>query len=283
MLSVEHVTKHYGKFTALEDISLTFTPGVYGLLAPNGAGKTTLIRMLTTLLFPSAGQILWDGEDIFAMGEAYRGLLGYLPQDFGCYPGYTPRQFLRYVAALQRLPKRGTDERIDQLLELVGLADTAHKKLRQFSGGMRQRVGIAAAMLNAPRLLILDEPTAGLDPQERVRFRNLIHSLAKDRIVILSTHIVSDIETIAGQIVMFRNHRLYCCDSPAAICNQFRDKVYELPAGTELSPAQLLLSERQGESGTVLRVLCETPPAEGVAVAPGLEDAFLAIYREDAP
>ena len=280
MLSVEHVTKNYGSFTALEDISLTFTPGVYGLLAPNGAGKTTLIKMLTTLLFPTRGQILWEGEDIQALGAAYRGLLGYLPQQFGYYPNYTPRQFLRYAAALQCIPRREADGRIGQLLETVGLGDVADKKMKKFSGGMLQRVGIATAMLNDPQLLILDEPTAGLDPRERVRFRNLIHALSGDRIVILSTHIVSDIETIAGQIVMFKGHRLYCCDSPTHIREQFRGRVFEFPAGTALEPGQFLLSEGQGADGPVLRVLADTPPAGGTPVEPGLEDAFLAIYRE---
>lgn len=280
MLSVEHVTKRYGTFTALEDISLTFSQGVYGLLGPNGAGKTTLIKMLTTLLFPTQGQILWDGEDILAMGERYRAILGYLPQAFGYYPGYTPRQFLRYAAALQRLPKQEAEDRIGHLLDLVGLSDVQNKKMRQFSGGMLQRVGIAQAMLNDPKLLILDEPTAGLDPRERVRFRNLIHTLAQDRIVILSTHIVSDIETIAGQIIMFRDHRLHCCQSPAEICAQLQGKVFEVPAGASLAPGQFFLSERQGEKGTVMRLLCDTPPAAGTPVAPGLEDAFLSIYRE---
>lgn len=282
MLSVEHVTKKYGGLTALEDVSLTFTPGVYGLLAPNGAGKTTLIKMLTTLIFPTSGQILWNGEDIHALDETYRGLLGYLPQEFGYYPGYTPRQFLRYASALQCIPRREAEERIDRLLRLVGLEDAANKKMRQFSGGMLQRVGIAQAMLNEPELLILDEPTAGLDPRERVRFRNLIHSLASDRTVILSTHIVSDIETIAGQIVMFRDHRLYCCDSPSAVCARFQGKVFEVPAGTAVQPGQFLLSERQGEHGAVVRLLCDAPPEGGVPVTPGLEDAFLAIYREGA-
>jgi ABC-2 type transport system ATP-binding protein len=280
MLSVEHVTKRYGNFTALEDISLTFSPGVYGLLGPNGAGKTTLMKMLATLLFPTRGQILWDGEDILALGAEYRGLLGYLPQQFGYYPNYTPRQFLRYVAALQCVPKGEAEARINRLLELVDLGADGDRKLRKFSGGMIQRVGIASAMLNDPRLLILDEPTAGLDPRERVRFRNLIHSLAEDRIVLLSTHIVSDVETIAGQIVMFRDHRLYCCDTPANICAGFHGKVFQAPAGTVLGPDQFLLSEGQGEAGPVLRILTENPPAGAVPAAPGLEDAFLAIYRE---
>lgn len=280
MLTVEHVTKRYGSFTALEDISLQFTAGVYGLLAPNGAGKTTLIKMLTTLLFPTSGQILWEGEDIHALDEEYRGLLGYLPQEFGYYPGYTPRQFLRYVAALQCIPRKEADQRISELLELVGLSDVEHKKMRQLSGGMRQRVGIAQAMLNDPRLLILDEPTAGLDPRERVRFRNLIHSLAEDRIVILSTHIVSDIETIAGQIVMLRDHKLFCCDSPAGIRGTMKGRVFEVPAGTVLEENQFLLSERQGEQGTVLRIFCDTPPQGAGPVTPSLEDAFLAVYRE---
>lgn len=283
MLSVEHVTKRYGNFTALEDISLTFSPGVYGLLGPNGAGKTTLMKMLSTLLFPTKGQILWNGEEILSLGANYRGLLGYLPQQFGYYPNYTPRQFLRYAAALQCIPKREAEDRISRLLELVGLEADGNRKLKKFSGGMIQRVGIATAMLNDPQLLILDEPTAGLDPRERVRFRNLIHSLAEDRIVLLSTHIVSDVETIAGQIVMFQNHRLYCCDTPGRICAAFHGKVFQVPAGTPLEPNQFLLSEGQSEAGPVLRILADTPPAGAVSVTPGLEDAFLAIYREEQP
>lgn len=281
MLSVEHVTKKYGKFAALEDISLAFENGVYGLLAPNGAGKTTLIKMMATLLFPTDGKILWNGQDILAMGGGYRGLIGYLPQEFGYYKNYSPRQYLRYIAALQCLERKASEKRIDELLELVALTDVKDKKLKQFSGGMIQRVGIAQAMLNDPKLLILDEPTAGLDPKERVRFRNIIHSLAANRIVILSTHIVSDIETIAGQIIMIRDHKLFCCDSPQNICNSLKGKVYEIETGA-LREGQLLLSERQSENGSKLRIASDTQPENAVPVAPGLEDAFLYIYRDAA-
>lgn len=281
MLSVEHVTKRYGNFTALEDISFTLTPGVYGLLGPNGAGKTTLMKMITTLLFPTKGQILWNGEDIFSLGAEYRGILGYLPQQFGYYPGYTSRQFLKYAAALQGIPEREGEKKIRQLLTLVGLEDKQDWKLKKFSGGMIQRVGIACAILNDPKLLVLDEPTAGLDPRERVRFRNLLHSLAQDRIVLLSTHIVSDVQTIADQVIMFRNHRLFCCDTPGNICARFNGRVFQVPADTPLTAEQRVLSEAQGEQGPVLRILAENPPAGAVAVQPGLEDAFLAIYGEE--
>ena len=280
MLSVDHVTKKYGSFTALSDISLSFEQGVYGLLAPNGAGKTTLIKMLTTLLFPNEGTIRWNGEDITAMGEEYRGLLGYLPQEFGYYKNYTPVQFLRYVAALQCMERVAAQERIEELLALVGLSAVKNKKMRQFSGGMLQRVGIAQAMLNDPKLLILDEPTAGLDPKERARFRSLIHNLAQDRIVILSTHIVSDIETIASRIVMLKDHRVLCCDTPQEVCGRLCGMLYEVPLGTELGAEDVLLGEVQGENGTMLRIATVQPGGSARAVTPNLEDAFLYIYRE---
>lgn len=281
MLTVDHVTKKYGRFTALEEVSITFSDGVYGLLAPNGAGKTTLIKMLTTLLFPTAGQILWNGTEITALGARYRDILGYLPQQFGYYKNDTPRQFLRYLAALKAVSRTQTDRRIDELLSLVSLSDAADMKMKKFSGGMLQRVGIAQAMLNDPKLLILDEPTAGLDPKERVRFRNMIHSLAQDRIVILSTHIVSDIETIAQQVVMLRDHRLYCCEPPQRICGSLRGKVCELPAGIPVHVPHLLLGERQDGETTMHRLICEAPPPDAHAVTPTLEDAFLYVYQDE--
>ncbi|MDY6306817.1 MAG: ABC transporter ATP-binding protein [Oribacterium sp.] len=280
MLTIDHVTKKYGKFTALNDISLQLESGVYGLLAPNGAGKTTLIKLITTLLFPTSGQILWNGNDIVRLGEEYRALLGYLPQEFGYYPGYTPKQFLQYVAVLQCIPKEVANQRIKELLELVGMSKYADTKMRKFSGGMKQRIGIAQAMLNDPRILILDEPTAGLDPKERVRFRNMIHSLSKDRIVILSTHIVSDIETIASNIIMIKDHQILCCESPQSICHAFDGRVFEIPAGVKIPSSCIHLSERQESEGTVIRVFSKSPVEEGIPVTPNLEDVFLTIYQE---
>lgn len=281
MLSVNHVTKKYGAFLALEDVSITFENGVYGLLAPNGAGKTTLIKMLTTLLFPTSGEILWNGTNITSLGEQYRDVLGYLPQKFGYYKNQTPRKFLRYLAALKNIPPAIVEQRIEELLEMVSLKDVADKKMKKFSGGMLQRVGIAQAMLNDPKILILDEPTAGLDPKERVRFRNIIHGLAKNRIVILSTHIVSDIETIASHIVMIKNHKLFCCEPPQQICERLQGKVYEVLGKEPLDESYLFLSERQTENGTVLRVACENTPKDGIPVLPNLEDVFLYIYQEE--
>lgn len=281
MLSVNHVTKKYGNFTALEDITLEFENGVYGLLAPNGAGKTTLIKMLATLLFPTDGEILWNGIKITELGEQYRDILGYLPQKFGYYKNNTPRQFLRYLAALKYIDSKIVEEKIEQLLEMVSLHENADKKMRKFSGGMLQRVGIAQAMLNNPKVLILDEPTAGLDPKERVRFRNIIHNLAKDRIVILSTHIVSDIETIANRIIMLREHKLLCCESPKEVCKRLEGKVFEVSVESENRENGFLLSERQSENGTVLRIVCEETPKDGVLVTPNLEDVFLYIYKDD--
>lgn len=281
MLSVNAVSKKFGNFTVLKDVTLEFENGVYGLLAPNGAGKTTLIKMMMTLLFPTQGAILWDGVDIRTLDADYRDVIGYLPQEFGYYKSYTPRQYLSYLAALKAIPKESTKERIETLLEMVGLSDVAGKKMRKFSGGMLQRVGIAQAMLGNPKLLVLDEPTAGLDPKERVRFRNIIHSLAKDRIVILSTHIVSDIETIANKIIMLRDHEVYCCKSPAEICTMLDGKLFEVPADYRLEAEDYLLSERQDGNSTRLRIV-STAPGEGAEpVKANLEDVFLYVYRDE--
>lgn len=287
MLTLNNVSKNFGKFTAVENISLNMDNGLYALLAPNGAGKTTIIKMITTLLNPTEGEILYDGVNIKTMGAAYRELLGYLPQDFGYYKNNTPKQYLSYLAALKGVPKKETAEKIDYLLEMVGLSENADKKMRKFSGGMIQRVGIAQAMLNDPKILILDEPTAGLDPKERVRFRNIISVLSKDRIVILSTHIVSDIESIANQVILIRDKHIYKIDSVANICNELSGKVFEMQVSDKeyekMEEKYIVLSARQEKGFMTIRVFDEaddgTDNDNKVSVSPNLEDVFLVNYN----
>jgi ABC-type multidrug transport system ATPase subunit len=288
MLTVQNVTKRFGKFTVLEDISLEFNSGVYGLLAPNGAGKTTLMKMLVTLLFPTGGKILYNGTDIRALGADYREKLGYLPQDFGYYRNSSPRQYLRYLGALKGLERKAVEKRADELLEMVGLPDVKDKKMKKFSGGMVQRVGIAQAMLNDPEILILDEPTAGLDPKERVRFRNILTELSKDRVVILSTHIVSDIESIANRVIFIKDHTVYCDTDRDSLCRILEGKVYECAMPQQdadrFGQNCFVLSKREEPGQTRFRFVCEKPenlPPEAKPSAPGMEDVFLYVYRED--
>lgn len=287
MLTVNSVSKNFGSHAVLEDVQLEFSYGVYGLLAPNGAGKTTLIKMLTTLLHPGKGEILYSGQNILSMGEAYRELIGYLPQDFGYYKNYTPYQYLQYLAALKGISKKDTDEKIPHLMKLVALEGAVKKKMGKFSGGMIQRVGIAQAMLNDPKILILDEPTAGLDPKERVRFRNLLSDLARDRIVILSTHIVSDVESIANEIIMIKDAKVLYKDSIANICRRLDGKVFEteieFSEAAEFRRNFLSLSERQEQGRMNIRFMAEErQSAHWKQVQPVLEDIFLYEYRDEA-
>ncbi len=284
MLSVEHITKKYKDFTVLEDINLTFENGVYGLIAPNGAGKTTLIKMIVTLLRPTQGVIRWDGEDIWKLDWKYRELVGYLPQQFGYYRNYSPRAYLRYISALKGLSRSAAEEKIPELLQLVSLTDAADKKMKKFSGGMIQRVGIAQALLNEPKLLILDEPTAGLDPKERAHFRNLLASLSRDCTVIISTHIVSDVESIANQVILLRDHRVLRQASIGELCADLEGCVYEtsiedsrLP---EFEKKYQLLAQRQEHGKLAVRFIdrANTVP-DAVCVPPNLEDVFLATYE----
>ena len=194
-LKFDNLTKEFGNFTAVDHLNLTMTKGVYGLLGVNGAGKTTLMRMLCTLLKPTEGRITCDGKDIFEMDGEYRKVLGYLPQDFGFYPEFTVKDYLLYISTLKGIPPAAARKRVKDMILKVGLSKAANKKMKKLSGGMKRRVGIAQAMLNNPKILVLDEPTAGLDPNERIRFRNLISELSEERLVLLSTHIVSDIES----------------------------------------------------------------------------------------
>jgi ABC-2 type transport system ATP-binding protein len=285
MLIVNNLSKSFGSFSVLEDINLEFKNGVYGLLAPNGAGKTTLIKLLTTLIFPTKGEIIFDGVDIVALDEGYREILGYLPQDFGYYKNYSPKQFLLYLSALKGIEKSKANETIDELLELVALKDVANKKMRKFSGGMIQRVGIAQALLNNPRVLILDEPTAGLDPKERVRFRNIISELSRDRIIIISTHIVSDIEFIANEVIMIKDKKILYKDTIENICITLEGKVYETEIdysfAKEFRSNHISLSEKQENGKMKIRFIEESEKSEEwKVVRPNLEDIFLYEYNE---
>ena len=280
-LTVESLGKQYpGRGWALRDLSLELTPGMVGLLGPNGAGKSTLMRMLATIAKPSAGRVLWDGVDLARQPDVLRSVLGYLPQDFGVYPQLSPVEFLDYIAAAKGLEPRAARRRIDELLELVNLTEARHRALGGFSGGMRQRVGIAQALLNDPQLLIVDEPTAGLDPEERVRFRNLLTELAGERIVLLSTHIVSDVEAVASRIVLLAGGALQADGSPEQLLELVRDKVWELAvASTDLEHAkqvwQVSGTMRRGDA-VQLRVVSESSPrADAKRLEPSLEDAYL--------
>ncbi|MBO3445583.1 ATP-binding cassette domain-containing protein [Clostridium sp. CCUG 7971] len=286
MLSIKNITKNYGDFCALKNITMDFENGVYGLVAPNGAGKTTLIKMLSTLIFPSEGEILYNGENILSLDEKYRSILGYLPQEFGYYKSYSPNKFLMYLAALKGMEKEEAKKKIKELLKLVALEEVADKKMRKFSGGMIQRVGIAQALLNNPKILILDEPTAGLDPKERARFRNLLSELSRDKIIIVSTHIVSDIESISNEIVMIKDKQLLYKDNIENICKKLHGKVFEAEVNNsemlEFRKNYLTLSEKQENQKVKVRFICEEEYNKTWnLVYPSLEDVFLYEYKDE--
>lgn len=279
-LSFDRLTKHYGNKIAVDCVSATLEPGVYGLLGANGAGKTTLMRMLCAILESTSGEVLLDGQDVISMGADYRNVLGYLPQDFGYYPNYTAMEFLMYIAALKGIPKKIARQRAKQLLEEVGLSNVANKKVGTFSGGMKQRVGIAQALLNNPDILILDEPTAGLDPKERVRFRNLLSDYAGDKIVILSTHIVSDIEAIADEVLLMKKGRFVLQGTVSELIEKAKGKVWELtvlPEETRKWQEKTTVANLRHEGKqVVLRIISDTMPTpEAVTCEATLEDLYL--------
>lgn len=282
-LQIDHVTKRFGSFTAVDDLSLTLESGVWGLLGANGAGKTTLMRMLAGLLPPTSGEIRWNGVAISTLGAAYRDIFGYLPQEFGFYPEFTVFDYLEYVAALKGLTKSQSRETIATLLEKLGLTQVAKKPIARLSGGMKRRVGIAQALLNDPRVLVLDEPTSGLDPGERVRFRNLLSEFARDRIVVISTHIVSDVEYIASKNAVMKGGRLLCCGTTGELVSQMEGRVWQAQLSPDRLPEVPIVSLRNEASGAVsIRYLSETPSVPGSQPCqPRLEDLYLWLFPQE--
>lgn len=279
------LTKRFGSKTAVDGLDITLTKGVYGLLGANGAGKTTLMRLICGVQRPDSGKVMFNGKNIEKLGERYREIMGYLPQNFGYYPDFKAVDFLMYVSALKGLDEKTARKRSRNLLEMTGLSDDGGKRIRTFSGGMKQRLGIAQAMLNDPSILILDEPTAGLDPKERVRFRNIISSFSKDRIVILSTHIVSDVEFTAENIIMMKKGRVVHFGSPQDITSEIDGMVWEFIVPAERAERyrydMIVSNMRNIENGrALLRVISEGKPADGaVQVRAALEDLYLFCFR----
>jgi len=286
-LAVESVHYRYPNgHAAVAGIDLAMGPGILGLLGPNGAGKSTLMRILATLSKPSSGRVLWNGVDIARDPNALRAELGYLPQDFGVYQALSAREFLAYLAAVKGLPSARAKARVDDCLGLVGLADAGDRRLGDFSGGMRQRVGIAQALLNDPKLLIVDEPTVGLDPEERLRFRHLITDLAGDRLVILSTHIVSDVEASATALAVMAQGRLLFEGAPDPLVAQAVGHVWDwLVPESQVADARskfTISGSLRRPDGVRLRVVgAKAPSLDAQPCAPGLEDAYLWLLARD--
>lgn len=280
-LELINLTKKYGNFTALDNINITFTEGIYGILGANGAGKSTMMNLLTDNITRTEGQILFDGTDILKLGKDFRLNLGYMPQQQGYYEHMTAQTFLSYMADLKAIPKKRAKAEIEKLLEITNLSDVRHKKLGGYSGGMKQRVLLAQALLGDPKVVILDEPTAGLDPKERIRIRNFISSMSRGRIILLATHIVSDIESISDKILMMKHGRVVGIGTPLELLESVADKVKELPCDpNDLEHMQEQYKvgnvfRRQGE--TWVRIVGDELPDEGRLVPDylSLEDVYL--------
>ncbi len=283
-LTINHLTKSYdgGKTLALNDFTKTFYPGVYGLLGPNGAGKSTLMNMMTQNLKPDGGEILWNGKKIDNMGKDYRALLGYMPQQQNLYDGFTGEEFLWYMASLKGLSKKRAGERIDSLLGTVNLEHARYKRTQAYSGGMKQRLLIAQALLNDPAILIMDEPTAGLDPQERIRIRNFISEISSGKIVILATHVISDIEFIAREILLIRRGNIIRQGEPRELLAGLNGMVWNVYMDTaelcqyENEDAKIVSLTYAGEK-ICARILSSRRPEAGIAeeTKPTLEDVYL--------
>lgn len=286
-LRFKGVSKQYGDVLAVDNVSYSMETGVYGLLGVNGAGKTTLMTMLCAVTRPTAGEITWDGKDIFGLGERYRDLLGYLPQDFGFYPDLSVSDYMMYIASIKGIRSDTAKKRMKELLEMVGLSKYKGRKMKALSGGMARRVGIAQAMLNDPKILVLDEPTAGLDPSERIRFRNLISGLAEDRLVLLSTHIVSDVEFIAEQIILMKDGKFFFTGTSEELTSGMEEDVWSCTIPGEKVNQYMqkypVGNVKHVSGGVELRLLSKTPPSENaVREEATLEDVFLLYFGEKA-
>ena len=287
-LLINHVSKQFKDKKAVSDVTLHITPGVWGLLGANGAGKTTLMRIIAGIMKPSSGRIVYDGVPIRTLGERYRDIFGYLPQEFGFYPEFTVKSYLEYIAALKAISPRKTRRKISELLEMLSLSDVRNKKISNLSGGMKRRIGIAQALLNDPEVLILDEPTSGLDPGERVRFRNLISEFAHDRIVLISTHIVPDVEYIATCNAVMKDGRLLETGTTEELVQSVKGKVWScvIPAESlQKYEHQLqIVNLRNENNGSIaVRYLAERPLVSGsIPVDPRLEDLYLWLFPQDS-
>jgi ABC-type multidrug transport system ATPase subunit len=287
-LEIVNLTKTYNHKNANENINLTLESGVYGLLGPNGAGKTTLMKQIATLKQPTSGKILYNGKDINTLHDNYREVVGYLPQDFDAYKNFSAKEFLMYVAALKGI--KNSKKKVDELLNLVGLYEVRNKYVSKFSGGMKRRVGIAQALLNDPKILILDEPTAGLDPQERARFRNLLSQIGKETIVILSTHIISDIESIAKETIMIKDGKLLLQGNHREILDGMRGKVFSIKTSNETEVLDIqrqykVINIQRGVDNIELRLISDVMPKhENVKmIEPRFEDVYMFYFDlEDA-
>lgn len=285
-LTLQNITKRYERVLVLNDISLTLKPGIYGLLGANGAGKTTLFRIICRLMEPTHGSIKFNGKNVNQQAEAYRTNLGFLPQDFSYYPDFTGMRFMLYIAALKGLNNTVAKKRSLELLKQVGLEEMKDIKIRKYSGGMKQRLGIAQAMLNNPQILILDEPTVGLDPKERVKFRKLISSFANNKIVILSTHIVADVEYIADEIIVLKKGMILNKGTTDILLKEIQNHVWECFVNMDqinLFEDKFIVSNRKyTENGAVLRIVSTNQPAlNAKKVEPSLEDLYLYYFREE--
>ena len=289
-LEMINVTKSYKHKNANENINLVLESGVYGLLGPNGAGKSTLMKQIVTVTNPTSGKILYNGKDIKSLDDEYRAIVSYLPQDFDEYKNFKAKDFLMYMAALKGMDKETSKKRVDELLKLVGLSEVSNKLVSKFSGGMKRRVGIAQALLNNPKVLILDEPTAGLDPQERTRFRNLLSQIGRDTIVILSTHIISDIESVAKETIMIKDGKVLLQGTHREILKDMEGKVYSLDTNDENLVSEIqnkykVVSINRGIENISIRFISETKPSyEKIKlIEPKFEDVYMFYFDlEDA-